>query len=92
MSYTTNGDHSAGSATTQSKCRTSNGTVHGPVMGMIHYIKAAGGAKLALHDLGGSGPPLLILHCNRHGCGALVERALTVFITPSYIKAFNERA
>lgn len=34
-------------------------------MGIIRYIRAAGDTKLALHDLGGSGPPLLILHCNR---------------------------
>ena len=47
---------------------------------MMHYIKAAGGAKLALHDLGGSGPPLLILHCNRHGCRDLLGRASKLWI------------
>ena len=44
---------------------------------MMHYIKAAGGAKLALHDLGGSGPPLLILHCNRQGCRDLLGRGFS---------------
>ena len=77
------GVFSTGSATTQRKCRTSNGTVHGPCMGMIYYIKAAGGAKLALHDLGGSGPPLLILHCNRHGCGDLLQGPSAMLIMPS---------
>ncbi len=32
-------------------------------MGVIHFVPV-GDAKLALHDFGGSGPALLILHCN----------------------------
>ncbi len=34
-------------------------------MGVMHFIEASSGAKLALHDLGGGGPKtLLILHAN----------------------------
>ena len=32
-------------------------------MGVIHFVPV-GDTKLALHDFGGSGPALLILHCN----------------------------
>ena len=32
-------------------------------MGVMHFVPV-GDTKLALHDLGGSGRPLLILHCN----------------------------
>ena len=32
-------------------------------MGVIHFVPV-GDAKLALHDFGGTGPALLILHCN----------------------------
>jgi hypothetical protein len=32
-------------------------------MSTMHFVPV-GDTKLALHDFGGDGPPLLILHCN----------------------------